>query len=102
MIPKVDIEAILRAAEYVGTFEGENYLRACQFLEKEQPAIMQALVQHTETVLQLIVNQLGQSATQEQSAIFRRQLYALVAVPLFALYKQEAIDREIIAGDEVD
>jgi len=56
-------------------------------------------VAHTETVLQLIVNQLGQSATQEQSAIFRRQLYALVAVPLFALYKQEELDREAAEGD---
>jgi hypothetical protein len=99
MIPKVEAESLLRAAEYIGTGEGQNYLLACQFLEKEQPTIMQSIVAHTETVLQLIVNQLGQSATQEQSAIFRRQLYALVAVPLFALYKQEELDREAAEGD---
>jgi hypothetical protein len=91
MIPTVEPEAWSRTCNQFRDIEGQ--VVACEFLEERQYLLMERLVPHVEKVIEAIVESFGVVPTEKQMDELHVSLLGLGSMPLFALYKQEELDR---------
>jgi hypothetical protein len=91
MIPSVDPEAWSRACDQFREIEGQ--VLAYEFLEARQYLLMERMVPHVENVIKAIVESLGVVPNEKQMDDLHLHLLGLGTIPLFALYKQEELDR---------